>query len=252
YNKEAIFNLAFRGGYPEAAAINNPQHRKEWHNDYINTILHRDLKDIANIRRQDDLINLVGILASWSAKFMELSQITANLSINKITLDSYINTFVYMYIFEKVSPWLKTDYERIGKRSKFYAADTGLMTSILGWNFNDTIINNDRSGKLMETFVFQELSAQLDLESRYSLFQYRDRLKREIDFLIERDDGALVGIEVKAGHGVSKDEFKTQIWFRENIIKNKTPYTGIILYSGDRTIRFEENLLAVPIASLWL
>ncbi|MDR0465027.1 MAG: ATP-binding protein [Treponema sp.] len=252
YNKETIFELAFRGGYPEAAVINNLQHRKEWHIDYINTILMRDLKDIANIRRYNDLQSLIGILASWSAKFMELSQITANLSINKSTLDSYINTLVYMYMFEKVSPWLKTDYERIGKRPKFYAADTGIMTSVLGWNLNDTIINNDRSGKLMETFVFQELAAQVDLDTKYSLFQYRDRLDREIDFLVERDDGSLLGIEVKAGHGVSKEDFKAQIWFKENIVKNKNTYVGIILYSGDRTVQFGENLLAVPTAALWL
>jgi len=252
YNKENIFELAFCGGYPEAAAIDNFQHRRDWHNDYLNTIIMRDLKDIANIRRQDDLKNLAGILASWSAKFMELSQITAALSINKITLDSYINTLVCMFMFEKVSPWLKTDYERVGKRPKFYSADTGIMTSALGWNPKDVIMNNDRSGKLMETFVFQELSAQVDLENKYNLFQYRDRLDREIDFLVERDDGALLGIEVKAGHSVSKDDFKSQKWFEENIVKFQKPYVGIILYSGDRTVSFEENMLAVPTAALWL
>ena len=251
YNKADIMELAFRGGYPEAAAIDNPRHRRDWHIDYITAIINRDLKDIANIRRQDALRSLFDILASWSAKFMELSQITAAMSINKITLDSYINTLVSMYMFEKVSPWLKTDYERIGKRSKFYATDTGIMTSVLGWNAKDVFMNNDRSGKLMETFVFQELAALTDLDNRYRLFQYRDRLNREIDFLVEREDGALLGIEVKAGHNVSIDDFKAQIWFAENIVKNEKPYIGIVMYSGDRVIQFAENILAVPTAALW-
>ena len=252
YNKEHIIDLAFRGGYPEAVANKNYQHRKDWHIDYFNTILLRDLKNIANIRRQDDLQSLMGILASWSAKFMEISQIAAALSLNKLTLNSYINTLVSMFMYEKVSPWLKTDYERIGKRHKFYATDTGIMTSILGWNPNEVIMNNDRSGKLIETFVFQELIAHIDMDNKYKLFQYRDRQNREIDFLVERDDGALLGIEVKAGHNVSKDDLKAQKWFEENILKNKQKYTGIILYSGDRTIQFEENKLAVPTAALWL
>jgi len=252
FDKEQIINFAFRGGYPEAVFAKNNQHRKDWHIDYLNTILLRDLKDIANIRRKDDLQSLVGILASWSAKFMEPTQITAALSINKITLDSYINTLVSMFMFEKVSPWLKTDYERIGKRHKFYATDTGMMTSILGWNQKEVIMNNDRSGKLIETFIFQELAAHIDMDNKYKLYQYRDRQDREIDFLVEREDGALLGIEVKAGHSVSKDDFKAQKWFEENIIKNKNPYTGIILYSGDRTIPFEENMIAVPTATLWL
>jgi len=86
------------------------------------------------------------------------------------------------------------------------------MTSILNWKIDEVMLNNDRSGKLMETFVFQELAAQVDLESKYSLYQYRDR---------------------------------------DNIIKNKKPFTGIVLYSGDRTIKYSDNLLAVPTASLW-
>ena len=167
-----------------------------------------------------------------------------------------------------MAPWLKTDYERIGKRSKFFATDTGIMTSVLGWNPKDVIMNNDRSGKLIETFVFQELAAIIDMDYNHKLYQYRDRLNREIDFIVEREDGAVLGIEVKAGHSVSKDDFKAQIWFEENILKiNKSdsgsskkkvddegvkPYTGIILYSGDRTIAFGENLLAVPTAALWM
>ena len=119
------------------------------------------------------------------------------------------------------------------------------------------MLNTDRSGKLMETFVFQELAAQVDLDSRYSLYQYRDREKREIDFIVERaansdDDGATLGIDVKAGHNVSRGDFAPQEWFRKNIIKNKKRYTGMILYAGDRTIMYSDNLIAVPIAALWM
>jgi predicted AAA+ superfamily ATPase len=251
YGKADIIDLAFRGGYPEAVAINSPRHRKDWQIDYLTAIITRDLKDIANIRRQDALQSLFGILASWSAKFMEVSQITAALSINKLTLDGYINTLVTMFMFEKVSPWLKTDYDRVGKRSKFYATDTGIMASVLGWNPKGVFTNTDRSGKLIETFVFQELAAQIDLENVYTLVQYRDRLDREIDFLVEREDGVLLGIEVKAGHNVSVNDFKAQKWFEENILRNEKPYIGIVVYSGDRTIHFGENMLAVPIAALW-
>jgi len=250
YNKAEIIDMAFKGCYPEAVAIDNQRNRKNWHIDYVKAIINKDLKDITNIRRLDTLQSLLEILASWSAKFMTVAQITSVLSVNKITLDSYINTLVSMYLFEKVSPWLKTDYERIGKRSKFYATDTGLMTSVLGWNPKDVFINEDRSGKLIETFVFNELAAQVDLDNQYNLFQYRDRLDREIDFLVEREDGVLLGIEVKAGHSVSRMDFASQEWFAENISKNK-PYIGLVLYSGDRIIPHGKNMLAVPTAALW-
>ena len=251
YNKADMIDLAFRGGYPEAVALNNPQQRRDWHIDYIKTLIERDLKDISNIRRLGALQSLARVLASWSAKFMAVSQITSAMAINKITLDSYINTLISMFVFEKVEPWLKTDYERVGKRPKFYATDTGLMTSMLGWKQEEVFSNVDRSGKLMETFVFQELAAQIDLGNDYTLFQYRDRVDREIDFIVEREDGALLGIEVKAGHNVSSEDFSAQRWFEENIVRHEKTYTGLVLYSGDRVIPFGKNMMAVPIAALW-
>lgn len=251
YNKADIIDLAFRGGYPEAIALDNSKQRRDWHKDYLKTLIERDLKDISNIRRSDALHSLAQVLASWSAKFMETSQIMSAMAINKVTLDSYINTLISMFVFEKVEPWLKTDYERVGKRAKFYATDTGLMTSMLGWKQKEVFSNVDRSGKVVETFVFQELAAQIDIGNDYTLFQYRDRIDREIDFIVEREDGALLGIEVKAGHNVSSEDFSAQRWFERNIVKDKKTYTGLVLYSGDKVIHFGKNMIAVPIAALW-
>ena len=57
-------------------------------------------------------------------------------------------------------------------------------------------------------------------------------------------------VEVKAGAGVGKDDFKHIKWFRDNLSKGRK-FTGVILYAGDRTLSFGEGLKAVPIAALW-
>ena len=251
FDKEHIFDFAFCGGYPEAIRLKNQKDRKEWYIDYIDDLINRDLKDINNIRRQDVLKELVLILAGWSGKFMDYAKIGGSLAVSKPTLETYINALESLYIFERVAPWVRTDYERVGKSPKFYATDTGVMTSVLGWNKNDIIRDADRCGKLMETFVFQELAALIDMDSDYNLYQYRDHKKHEVDFIIERTGGAIVGIEVKAGHSLSKEDFAPQIWFKENIMKNKKPYTGIVLYSGEDTLSFGDGMWAVPIAALW-
>jgi predicted AAA+ superfamily ATPase len=251
YDKEAIFNLAFRGGYPEAVKITDDKDRKHWYLDYIESIMMKDMKFVENIRRLDALRDLVKILAGWSGKFMDNAKIGSQLNLSKVTLDSYINTLELMFIFERVAPWTRTDYEYTGKKPKFYATDTGLMTSILNWNKEETLLDADRSGKLMETFVFQELAALVDLDRDYSLYQYRDNKKHEVDFIVERSDGSILGLEVKASHSVSKDDFAPQKWFKENIICGKKPYTGLVLYAGENKISFGDNMAAVPIAALW-
>ena len=267
FDKAQIFDFAFRGGYPEAVHLKNQKDRKEWHDDYLNDLINRDLKDIMNIRRQSELKELVMILAGWSGKFMDMAKIGAGMALAKQTLETYINALESLYLFDRVNPWVRTDYERVGKSAKFYVNDTGFMTSILGWKKDGITRDSDRSGKLMETFVFQELAAQIDLDRDYSLYQYRDYKQHEVDFLIERNDGSMVGIEVKASHSVSKEDFAPQIWFRENIfkrgasggrvsknasLKNSASYKALVLYSGEDTLSFGPGLLAVPTAALWI
>ena len=251
YDKDTIFDFAFRGGYPEALRLSDAKERKEWYRDYIDNLLNKDLYDIENIRQLDTIRDLVKILAGWSGKFMDKAKIGSTLEISKPTFDIYINALISLFIFERVPPWTKTDYELAGKKTKIYAADTGLMASLLNWKRDDLFLDPDKSGKLMETFIFQELSAQIDLDSDYSLYQYRDTKKREIDFLIEKQNECIVGIEVKASRSVSIEDFSPQIWFKENIIKNKMPYRGIVIYTGEDTLSFGGGMLAVPAAALF-
>lgn len=250
YDRKAILELAFRGGFPEAIALDETE-RQQWHRDYMAALLERDLSDITHISRHSAMRELVRTLAAWSGKFMDISAIGSGLSIRRPTLESYINALEALYIIERVQPWTRTDYERVGKQTKLYMADPGLMASILRWRMAQVELDSDRSGKLIETFIFNELASQIDANNgRYELFHYRDREQREIDFLIERDDQVLLGIEVKAGSAISAADFKHLKWFRDNIAKNR-PFYGIVLYSGEFAGSMGDNLWAVPFGALW-
>jgi predicted AAA+ superfamily ATPase len=242
-------NLAFRGGYPEVLRLTEAE-RREWFEDYIKSLLSRDLRDIANIQRQDVMEALLNALSAWSSKFMDIGAICSKLSISRNTFKSYVNALIVLCLFEKVPPWIKTDYERVGRREKLFATDTGLMAHLLNWRIIDVSLDSDKSGKIIETLVFNELSAQIELGYHYSLSHYQDREKREIDFLIENEQGALLGIEVKAGSAVSKDDFKHMVWFKNNIAKDKE-FIGLVLYTGENILPFGVNMYAVPIAALW-
>ena len=56
---------------------------------------------------------------------------------------------------------------------------------------------------------------------------------------------------MKASRKVSIEDFASQIWFKENIVKNKTPYHGIVIYTGEDTLSFGNGMLAVPAAALF-
>jgi predicted AAA+ superfamily ATPase len=81
--------------------------------------------------------------------------------------------------------------------------------------------------------------------------QYRDHKNHEVDFIIEKEGEGILGIEVKASSKVTRSDFSPQIWFKESILKGKTPYTGLLMYSGEHTLSFGDGLYAVPVAALW-
>ena len=250
YDRDALLEMALMGGFPEPLRLKG-RGRRRWHIDYIGALLARDLIEIARIHRKDAMRQLVNVLAAWSGKFMDLSAIGSGLSIQRPTIESYINALEALYLAERIDPWTKSDYARIGKQSKLFMADSGLMASLLGWVMDDVRLDPDRSGKLVETFAFNEIMAHIDAaDGRYELFHYRDREKREIDFLIEREDNALLGIEVKAGSAVGKNDFKHLRWFQNNLVK-KRPFVGIILYTGEKPVSFGNDLWAIPFGLLW-
>ena len=208
------------------------------------------MRDIANIQRHDIMEALLFTLSAWSGKFMDLESICSKLSTTRKTLTIYANALILLCVFEKVSPWIKTDYERVGRKEKIYATDTGLMAHILRWRPKDVSFDPDKCGKMVETFVYNELIAQVGLDYRHSIYHYRDREKREIDFLIENDAGNFLGVEVKSGSAVSPEDTRHMVWFKENLAKERK-FIGIVLYTGENVLPLGKDMYAVPIAALW-
>jgi predicted AAA+ superfamily ATPase len=129
--------------------------------------------------------------------------------------------------------------------------DSGMMSSILSWRREDLKLQPDSLGKLIETFAFNELSTQVDTKGgEYELYHYRDREQREIDFLVERDDGAVLGLEIKSSTVATRDDFKHLIWFKSHIAKDRE-FVGIVLYTGLQPLQFGHDMWAIPFSMLW-
>ena len=242
---------ALAGGYPEALRLEKERDRRDWCEDYMNAMLHRDLKDIINIKRINEMRQLVTIMAGWSSRFIDFTRIGAGLSLAKPTLAAYINALEMLYLVERVPPWTKTVYDKVGKLDKLFMTDSGMMSSLLGWSFDQVQFDGARNGMLLETFAFTQLAALLDCQDeRYTLSHYRDRENREIDFIVENENGALLGIEIKAGSVVSNDDFKHLRWFKEHITIDR-PFVGVVLHSGSHCIPFGDGFWAMPLHALW-
>jgi len=247
-SKRDVIHLAFRGGYPEAIDL-PPRARRQWYQDYVATLIGRDVREVTEIRKTEVLSEASKWLFSRSSKLFAVEELCAATGVSRPTADSYINALCALYMFDRVPAWHRTDYDRIGRRAKYFAADSGLVANCLGWNEDAAYMDPDLAGKLVETWVFHELSAMADAEDGgYEICHYRDKLKREIDFIVTNDGGEMLGVEVKSGGMVGQADFRHLKWFAANLAK--APFIGIVLYAGPDVLRFGEGFYAVPLAAL--
>lgn len=249
FDKRKIIELAFKGGFPEPVLNQDKINIQEWYRDYTDLILDNDLKYVANVKRQNKLRMLFNVINAYSSKYITKSDIARELSISRATLDEYLNILERVYLIDGISAWHKRDYETAQDKTKYFMCDTGLMCSILNWNEKDTYKDSDKSGKLTETFVYNQIVPQVELERDMVITHWRDNRKREIDFIIEDNDN-IYGIEVKSGTDIKLDSFKHLEWFSKHLAKDKN-FTGIILYTGVRTMQWKNGMYSVPMNNLW-
>ena len=248
YDKTAVIDMAFRGGYGETFEM-MARGKRMWFKSYLDALLLHDIRELMDVRSYQVLRRLMEDLLGRSSKFFDATEFTSAYGIRNETFVRYLSVLKTLFLLDELEPWHENDYDGLGKRSKYYATDTGMMATMLNWKVEEVNLDSDRAGKLVETWVYNQLAAQLDLEPDYTITQYRDKQKREIDFVITNEDGAILGVEVKAGSNVGKNDFAHLKWFKENLIGDR-PFTGIVVYTGETALPFGSDLYAVPVGDI--
>lgn len=105
-------------------------------------------------------------------------------------------------------------------------------------------------GALLESFVFAEvLKLMTASDLRLTPHHFRDRDGREVDIVLERDDGMIAGIEVKASATVKASDFSGLRALAE-ACEDRFAF-GVVLYDSADIVPFGDKLAAVPLSSLW-
>lgn len=82
---------------------------------------------------------------------------------------------------------------------------------------------------------------------------YRDHEGHEVDLVIERADGAIVAVEVKATGSPRAEQLRQVAWMRDRIdaVDPGAFRAGILLHTGEQHLTVGDRLHLRPIDSLW-
>jgi len=238
------------GGYPAAIARKVHRRRSAWYRDYVETLVQKDVRDLARIGSLDALPRLLALSASQTARLLNVSDLAGPFQLSRPTIRDYVTLLERVFLIDELPPWHSNRLSRLVKTPKLHLGDTGLACTLLG--LDTAALWQDRStlGQLLETFVFQELRRQASwFVDELRFFHFRDKDGCEVDIVIEHGSRVLAGIEVKAAASVSASDFRGLRRLRDTTGERFA--CGVVLYDGETALSFGEKLYAVPLSSLW-
>ncbi|MEI6530732.1 MAG: ATP-binding protein [bacterium] len=252
YERQGI-ELADRivsGGYPAAIARATPRRRMSWYRNTIETLVQRDIRDLARIRGLNILPRLLTLAAGQTAQLFNVSDLAGPFQVSRPTIHEYLTLLERLFLLEQLPPWHHNRLSRLIKTPKLHIGDTGIACALLGLDV--TALRRDRLqlGRLLETFVFQELRRQSSacLEG-IAFYHFRDKDGTEVDLVLERGTHQIAGIEVKAASTVTPSDFRGLIKLRESAGQHFV--AGVVLYDGETSASFSDRLFAIPLRALW-
>ena len=216
----------------------------------MTSVLTRDLRDIAEIEKLADLPKFVRLLAEYSGRLVNYSQFGSGIGVSHKTGQRYVALLEQVFLVSTLQPWHTNALKRIARTPKLHFLDSGLLAGVRGLSFDRVKANRSEFGALLESFVFSEvLKLMTASDLRLTPYHFRDQQMHEVDIVLERDDGMIAGIEVKAAATVKSGDFAG---LRTLAAACKGRFAcGIVLYDSAEFVPFGDRLAAAPLSCLW-
>jgi len=249
YTRADLVSLISSATFPEIA-LDRKKNRHQWFNDYLTTLLHRDVHSIADIKNPGNVYRLLVSLSQRVGGLLNNTNIMNETGLDAKTYEKYKalcnNTFM---IFEMPS-WSKPNKlnKRFIKQKKLYFSDTCLLCHILQRDMEE-IYKYDKSvmGHIFENFIAVEIMKAAKAKGAYNVSHYNpvQNQGKEVDFVIENQKGKLIGIEVKLDGTINEKDVANMTALKETM--GNRFVKGIIIYTGNELVQVGGNIWAVPV-----
>ena len=248
-DKDALMVQWLGGGFPDALARSNAPRRAAWFDAYVQAILQRDLRDLANIEQLTEIPNLLHLLASRSATLLNFAELSRTAGMAQTSLKRYFALLEMLFLVVRLPSWQRNPSKRWVKAPKVFLPDSGLLCHLMATTAERMNAQPNLLGAVAETWVLSELLKHVAFtQEGLTLWHYRTQTHIEVDFILENRAGQICGIEVKASTTVDSKDFKGLRHLQET--EPAIFQRGIVLYAGRELVPFGDQLWAVPM-SVW-
>jgi predicted AAA+ superfamily ATPase len=205
------------GGYPEPFLKRDMRFGRQWQKLRLQQLLREDVRDLTKIAHLDQLETLVNVLQHSSANQLIYTNLANDVQISIDTARRWINTLCNLHLGFLVKPWFKNVSRSLRKEPKWFLRDWAGI---------------DDPGQRAETFVachlLKAVEGWTDLGlGDFQLGYLRDTFKREVDFVVIRDNKPWFLAEVKSTDNTLSP---TLTYYQEQL---KIPFAFQVVLNAD-------------------
>lgn len=226
--KKSISEIMWRGQYPGVIADGIPPY--DFYQNYYNTYVERDLRDLLKLRNILSFDKFVRLLAIRVSSEFNASALAREVGVSSNTISEWLSLLSTSYIAYPLQPYFSNLSKRLTKMPKVYFYDTGLLCYLLGIENYEELENHPLRGSIFENLAMEEL-----LKSRYNtgrepkLYFYREQSGIEVDAIMM--EGTFLHLyEMKASKTLRPDYLENMSVLK-NKVGNISAYT--VIYDGE-------------------
>ena len=231
-----LAGLIIRGGWPGNIGY-SPKDSSEAIEEYIKLIIDDDLIRLDGVNRDKHKVKL--LLKSLARnESTTVSNKKLKDDINEIdnedididTLASYLNAFDKLFLLDNDEPFSTNIRSsiRVKQAEKRHFADPSMACALLNIKEEEKLINDlETFGFLFEAMVERDLKIYAD-SFNAKCYHYQDYQNREVDSVIELENGEWCAFEIKLGANKIEEAAKNLLSLKEEIAKNNGKVPSVL------------------------
>jgi predicted AAA+ superfamily ATPase len=185
--------LWLRGGFPRSFLAANEGDSLVWREQFIQTLLERDMPQWGVTVPATTLRRLWTIVAHYTGQTWNANEAARALDVSQPTIRRYLDLLTDAQVVRQLQPHHENLKKRQVKSPKVYVRDTGLLHGLLGIETLKDLLEHPKVGASWEGFAIEQVLAT----ERYSDATFwATHQGAEIDLMLQRG-GVRLGVECK-------------------------------------------------------
>jgi predicted AAA+ superfamily ATPase len=187
--EEALEKLLTFGGFPEPFLKASARFHQRWIKEYKTLLTREEVRDLSRISDIRGLEHLIDILPSKVGSPLSINSLREDLGYHHSTLVNWINIIKELYLVFTIRPWYRNILRSIRKEAKLFFFDWSSLPD-----------QGRRFENLMAVSLVRMAARFTEMGlGVFEVMYIRDKEKREVDFVLIKDNKPMALFETKEG-----------------------------------------------------